>query len=287
MPQVLVNGLLLGSNYALLAIGYTLVFGVTRLLTLAHGEVFMVAGVLAVLGMKALGLPLVLAVLLALLVGTAAGLATDLLCFRPVGRASHLAPAVATIGFALVLQNTVLVLRGSSNPVGLPAGLKAPDLHVGPVLVSSAQLAMLMLALVLMAATQWFIRRTRWGAAMRAMGESPETVELLGINAKALGTITLAVSGLLAGVASVLVALRIGSVSPFAGIQVGLKGLAIMTVAGMGSVTGAVVVGLGVGVAEVLAGFYGFGGFERAIPWILVVLVLLLRPGGLFGARTR
>jgi branched-chain amino acid transport system permease protein len=287
IAQTLVNGLLLGSNYALLAIGYTLVFGVTRLLTLAHGDVFMVSGLLAVLAMNELGVPFTLAILIALVAGTAAGIATDLLCFRPVPRTSELAPAVATIGFALILQDSVVVLRGSSNPVGLPGDVGASDIHLGPILISVAQLTMLVLAVVLMVAIQWFVSRTRWGMAMRAMAENATAVQLCGVNPRTLGTAVLAAAGFLAGIASILVALRIGSVSPFAGLEIGIIGLAIITVAGLGSVTGAMVAGLSIGMIEVFADHIGFGGLDAAIPWLFVILVLLVRPQGLFSAGQR
>jgi branched-chain amino acid transport system permease protein len=287
VAQTIVNGLLQGSNYALLAIGYTLVFGVTRLLTLAHGVVFMVSGVVAIEVATALSGNLAVAVLAALAAGAAAGLLTDLLCFRAVGRASHLAPAVATIGLALALQNAVVQLHHSSNQFQLPGDVKPADLHLGSVLISAPQLAMFVIALVLMFAIRWFIGHTRWGAALRAVGESPETVELLGIDARMLGTLTLVASGVLAGVASVLLVLRTGVMSPFAGLDVGLVGLAVMTAAGLGSVSGAMVVGLAVGVVEAVLAPYPLAGLRSEVPWLLVIAVLMIRPQGLFSLVRR
>jgi branched-chain amino acid transport system permease protein len=283
--QSAVNGLLLGSVYALLTVGYSLVFGVTRLLTLAHGEVFMVSGALALLGMRAFDLPLALAILIAVAVGAGAGVLTDLLCFRPVSRQSHLAPAVATIGLALALQSSLVLWRGSA-PIGLPANFQAADIHIGSLLVSTPELAMFVLAVVLMAGFAWFIRTTRWGAALRAMGEDPATLELLGINARGLATIVLGVSGMLAGLAGILSAVRIGRISPYAGTEIALKGLAIMAIAGLGSLPGAMAVGVAIGMVEVFSDYYQLSGMGEAIPWILVVAVLLLRPRGLF-SRSR
>src|SRR6185436_10295627 len=161
MLQSAVNGLLLGSSYALLGLGYTLVFGVTRLLTLAHGEVFMVSGAVALLAMRALGLPLVLAIVVAVAVGGAAGVLTDLLCFRPVSRASHLAPAVATIGLGLAIQSSLVLFRGS-DAIGLPATFHTPDIHLGSLLISTPDLAMFALAIALMLGMGWFVKSTRW-----------------------------------------------------------------------------------------------------------------------------
>ena len=286
MAQTFVNGLLLGSDYALLAIGYTLVFGVTRLLTLAHGQIFMLSAVAALLAMSHWGISFPLAVGVGLVVGIAAGVATDVVCFRPIAGTAPFSAAVATIGFGLIIQNGVVALHGS-DPIALPSDVGVTDFHVGPFLISGAQLGMLILAFVLMLFIQWFVRRTVWGAALRGMAESHSSIQLCGVNPKTLSTLVLAASGALAAAASALVALRIGSVSPFSGLEVGLIGLAIMTIAGMGSVTGAMLAGLAVGMAQVYAEYYGFGGFEPAIPWILVVIVLLVRPEGLFGRSVR
>jgi branched-chain amino acid transport system permease protein len=287
VAQRFVNGLLLGSNYALVAIGYTLVFGVTRLLTLAHGTVFMVSGVAAILVVSNLHAGLALGIVAALMVGGAAGVLTDALCFRPVDRTAPLAPAVATIGLALALQNAAVQLGGSENPFVLPRDVAPADIHLGTVLISTPQLAMFILAVALMVGIRWFVARTRWGAAMRAVGESPEAAELLGIDARMVGTCTLAVSGVLAGAAGVLVVLRTQAMSPFAGFQVGLTGLAVMTSAGLGNVTGAMVVGLAVGLADSILTPYTLGGFRSQIPWLLVIAVLLVRPQGLLTAVRR
>ena len=287
MTQTAVNGLLLGGNYALLALGYTLVFGVTRLLTLAHGEVFMVSAAVALLAMRTFGLPLPMVIAVAVAVGGLAGILTDLLCLRPVSREFHLAPAVATIGLALAIQYSLIAARGSSNPIGVPPTFRPAEVHLGTLLISVPQIVMLGLSILLMLGLWWFIHATRWGAALRGMSEDPATVELLGINARGLGTAVLAASGMLAGAAGVLIALRDGSVSPFAGTAIGLKGLAIMAVAGLGSLAGAVVVGVALGMAEVFASYYQLGWVQSALPWILVVAVLLVRPQGLFSRARR
>ncbi|MBI4258996.1 MAG: branched-chain amino acid ABC transporter permease, partial [Actinobacteria bacterium] len=249
MVRVVVNGLLLGSHYALLAVGYTLAFGVTRLLTLAHGELFVAAAVGGALAMRLLGAPLAVAVLVALAVGAAGGLLTDALCFRSMPGASPMSSAVATIGLALAIQGVMVALHGS-DPVGLPSTVRYMDVRLGGIVVSVAQLAMLAVAVALMAGLQLVIRRTRWGAALRAMAEDPAGVRLFGVDPRRLATAVLVFSGAVAGLAGVLALLRVGSVSPFAGRATGLVGLAVMAIGGMGSVTGAMLAGLGVGVIE-------------------------------------
>jgi branched-chain amino acid transport system permease protein len=283
VAEVLVNGLLIGANYALLAVGYTLVFGVTRLLTLAQGHVFMVAGLIAAIALKH-GVPVVVAILLALAVGLAGGLLTDILCFRPIPRDAPISAAVATIGLAIAIQGVVVAVHGSEAVI-IGSNLRAGDVFIGSYRVSVAQIAVFAVAVAALVGLQLLVRRTSFGAALRAMGEDPTALPLVGFNAKRLATATLAISGALAGVAAVLLALRTGAVSPFSGLEIGLIGLAVMAVAGFGSLTGAMVIGLLVGILEELATSQGLGGLAEALPWVLVIVVLLFRPRGLFAPQ--
>jgi len=280
MTQVLINGLLLGANYALLALGYTLVFGVMHLLTLAHGEVFMAAGLLALI-VASESTPLWLAALIAIAVGAALSIATDYVSFRPVGYARPIAAAVSTIGFAILIQNATLQIRGSSTAVAVPFDLPASDISIGDTLISVTQLVSLGVAIVVMVATHQFVHRTKWGMAMRAFAHDAETVALLGVPVRRLTVLTLGLAGALAGLAAFLLAVRIGSASPLNGLGIGLIGLAVMTIGGLGSLTGAMVAGVGLGVIQSYAAYFGLTGFQAAIPWMLLVLVLLVRPRGL------
>ncbi|MGH8937257.1 MAG: branched-chain amino acid ABC transporter permease [Acidimicrobiia bacterium] len=283
MIQVFINGLLLGANYALLGLGYTLVFGVMHLLTLAHGEVFMAAGLVALL-LAASGTPIWLAGLYAVVVGALLSALTDVVSFRPVGYRRPIAAAVSTIGFALVIQNALLQVRGSSTAVAVPFSIPRGDLEVAGLLISLTQALSLAVATVVLAATHQFVRGTRWGMAMRAFAHDAETVALLGVPVRRLTLITLLMAGALAGVASYLLAIRTGSVSPFAGLEVGLKGLAIMTIGGLGSLPGAMIAGVGLGLIESFAAYLGLTGFQAAVPWMLLIVVLLVRPQGLVRA---
>lgn len=280
MSQIVVNGLLLGANYALLGLGYTLVFGVMRLLTLAHGVVFVAAGVLALLAATA-ATPLWAVAAGTVLVGAALSAATDLVSFRPVGYDRPIAAAVSTIGFAFAIQNTVVRIRGSETPVVLSPPLSRTDFEIGGLLISTTQLASLVIAAVVLTGTHLFVRRTRWGTAMRAFAHDPEVVGLLGVPVRRLTMGTLAIAGALAGLASFLMALRTGSAFPLLGLDLGLKGLAIMTIGGLGSLTGAVVAGLALGLVEAFAAYRGFIGIPSVVPWLVLIAVLLVRPQGL------
>jgi len=277
LVQVLINGLLLGSEYALLAVGYTLVFGVARLLTLAQGEIFVASSVLAALAMRELGAPLWVACLIAVAAGGLGGLLTDVLCFRPLVGRSHLAPAVATVGLAIAIHSGVVLLAGSSDTIPLPIAVGTGDLRIGSLLVSGIELVTLGLATALMIGIRLFVSRTDRGAALRAMAEDHEAAQLVGIDVRAVTTVMLVTSGLLAGLAGIMFALRNASVNPVAGLRVGLAGLAVMAIGGMGNVTGAMLAGIALGLADAVADFYDFGGIEPAFVWILVLVALLIR----------
>lgn len=283
MTQVLLNGVLLGATYALLAVGYTLVFGVMRLLTLAHGQIFMAAGVVSLV-ITGPGTPFWVAGVCAVAIGAGLSVLTDLLCFRPVGYHRPIPAAVATIGFGLVIHNVIVQLYGS-NAVGAPFEVPRADFTVNGVLVSVVQLVSLLITAVVMVATHLFVNRTKWGVAMRAFSEDPEAVAVLGVPTRWLSALTLGIAGALAGLASFLVILRVTSVSPSSGLEIGLIGLAIMTIGGLGSLPGAMAAGIALGVLESVADYRGFG-FQAAVPWLLLVVVLLVRPRGLLGART-
>lgn len=282
MVQAVINGLLLGATYALLALGYSLVFGVMHLLTLAHGQIFMASALVALI-LSSASTPFWVAGLLAIAIGAAMSAVTDLICFRPVGYGRPIAAAVATIGFALVIGSGTLQVRGSSNPVAAPFRLPDADFAVGGVLISGVQLAALGIAVMVMVGTHLFVRRTRWGVAMRAFAHDAQAVRLLGVPTPLLTATTLAIAGGLAGLSSFLHVLRIGSISPLEGLGVGLIGLAVMTIGGLGNLPGAMVAGLSLGLLQSVAAYMGFTGYQAAIPWLLLIVVLLIRPTGRLG----
>ena len=285
MLQVFINGLLLGANLALLALGYTLVFGVMRLLTLAHGAVFMAAGLIALI-LAGADTPIFLAGLFPVGVWPLLGLATELFSFRLFGYDKPIPAAVSTIGMAIVIQGAILQIRGSSTAVAIPFAVPETDFTLGPLLISSVQSVSLVVAFVVMAATHLFVERTRWGMAMRGLAHDPGMVELLGVPVRRLAVLALMIAGGFAGLAAFLMALRNGSVSPLSGLNIGLVGLAIMTVGGIGSIPGAMVAGIGLGLLESFTSYFGLTGYQAAVPWIGLILVLLIRPQGLFGTNT-
>lgn len=282
--QQLVNGLMLGGAYALVAIGYTLIFGVLNLLHLAHGEVFMVGAYV--------GLALALAgfspwvVLVGAMLGAATlGVLVERVAFRPVrNRGSHVTPLITTIAAGLVLQHVVVKIFGA-EPVAFPAPFAAAAMTIGPVTLTTLQLLILGTSLALMALLEVVLRATPTGMAIRATAENQTVAGLMGINVSLAIVVTFAIASALAGAAGVLLAWNFTGLSPFFGVKVGLKGLAIMLLGGLGNVTGAMLGGLIVGVVEVMSVAYLASSYRDAFAFAVMILILMLRPTGLLGAR--
>ena len=289
LAQQLANGVMLGSTYALVAIGYTLVFGVLRLLHLAHGEVFMVgafAGLQIVLWWS-LG-PLV-ALIGGLVASAAIGMLLELVAFRPIRKRgnSHLAPVVSTIGAGLVLQEVMTKTFGAEQ-TPFPSNLSRVSYDLGFISVTGSQIFILSVAVASMVALHLFVTRTRYGIAMRATSENLQVAAILGINVNTVILVTFGVASALGGVAGVLVGLNFNAISPFMGIEMGIKGMAVMLIGGLGSIYGAMVGGLLLGIIEVLSVAYLESSLRDAFAFGLMILILIVRPRGLFqtGIRT-
>jgi branched-chain amino acid transport system permease protein len=282
MEQQIVNGLALGSMYALVAIGYTLILGVLRLLNLAHGEIFMLGGFVGAAALVA-GLPLPLALLGAAVGAALLGLLVERVCFRPAPPGQELTPALSTVAIGIVLVDLAIKQWGS-EPYSVRTGLSGTALALGAIQVSYAQLLILGVALALMAALDVVVRTSPLGRSLRAVAESPTNAALIGIDTRRLIMITFAVTGALAGVAGLLLVLRTGVASPTIGLSFGIKALAVMAVGGLGNLRGAMAAGLLLGLLEVMSLQVGLSSYSDLVVWLALVAVLVFRPGGLFGS---
>jgi branched-chain amino acid transport system permease protein len=284
--QQLLNGIVQGGTYALVAIGYTLVFGVLEIINMAHGELF-TAGALIGFFLIGLGLPLPLALLGAMVGAALLGAVLELTALRLVRRkgAGNLAPLISTIGLGLILQNAYIMLVGA-DPRPFRAGIGDSVVQLGPIRVTAVQIFVLVISVLLMAVLQFTLNKTRLGRAVRAVSENPETAALLGVNVNTVVMTTVMLAGALGGAAGVMVGLSFVSVSPVMGAAYGLKGLSVIILGGLGNVTGAVGGGLLIGIVEALTVYFGgtFGSIYReAIAFAFLFVILVVRPQGLFG----
>jgi len=279
--QQLFNGLMLGSTYALIAIAFTLLMGILNMLNFAIGELFMLGAIFG-LGFIKLGLPIYPAFLLAVLLSGVVSLIIERFSFRPLRHAPPLVPLLSTIGFSILLQNTAENLWGSERSQ-FPQWMEPVDFHIGPLLISSTQIMIFALAVLLMVGLDLFIQRTRTGRGMRAVAESIETASILGVDSTRIIVITFFLTGVLAGASGILFGLSFSIVSPFMGIEPGIKGIAAMIVGGMGNLRGAIVGGIFIGITEVLSvAYFGAPAKDFAVYGALF-LALIIRPQGILG----
>jgi branched-chain amino acid transport system permease protein len=286
LSQQLVNGLMLGSTYSLIAIGYTLIFGVLHLVHLAHGEVFMVGAFVGLLAVKYTGGGGATAIAAAILAAALVGVLIEVLAIRPIRRRKGhaLAPMISTIGVGIVLQEVVTRLFGAEQ-VGFPHRMEAAAFQIGPVTVSSVQLLILGVSLVLMVSLHLFVTRTTMGMAMRATAESMLISHTLGIRTDRIILLTFAIASGLGGAAGVLVGMSFNAISPYMGVDMGIKGLAAMLLGGLGNIYGAMLGGLIIGIVEVISVAYLASSYRDAFAFVIIIGVLLFRPTGIFGNR--
>jgi branched-chain amino acid transport system permease protein len=282
--QQLINGLMLGASYSLVAIGYTLIFGVLNLLYFAHGEVFMVGAFVGLFLVMYASTNIYVALLGAMVACAILGALAFFVAVRPVPKDRPLAPLISTIGLTIILQNLAIYVFGGQQ-FSFPETIHQALYHIGPVTISSVQLFILGIAIALMVTLWLFIERTKLGRAMRAVAENHETAALLGVNVNRVVLITFIIGSGIAGIAGVLDGLKNSSVSPFMGLGAAVKGLIVMLLGGLGNVPGAMVAGLLLGMIEILSAAY-IGTTERDFfSFLILILILLYRPTGLFGTR--
>jgi len=293
--QQLINGLSLGSIYALIALGYTMVYGILKLINFAHGEVFMVgaytgfyaAGALGVAGFEARhqSFPLYLALLVLVIAMAAAallGMAIEFLAYRPVRSAPRLTPLITAIGVSLFLQNAGMLLF-SPKPQTYPAILSEVRFELFGVIVTNIKLTIFIVALGLMFGLHLFVKKSWTGRAMRALSFNIDAAKLMGIDTNRVIRATFAIGSGLAAAGGILFGLDQITINPLMGVLTGLKAFVAAVLGGIGSIPGAVLGGLLIGLAEQLTAGYLSPEYRDAITFVILILILLLKPEGLLG----
>ena len=281
--QQIVNGITLGSTYALVAIGYTLVLGVLNKLNIAHGELFMV-GAFTGIAVARLGAALPVSVVAAFVVSGMVAVLIERTCFYPLRHASFLSPMLSTIAFGILLQNLTTQFFGS-DPSRFPDSGASFQLSFGGITVSAIHIAILATAFSLMIGIDLLIRRTRWGIAVRATSDDPETAAQQGMHPSRITMTTFFVSGALAGVAGVLTTLVYSQVTPHIGVRQGLIGMVAMVIGGLGNLRGAMIGGLAVGLVETMNDAYFSAGYRDLVIFSIFFAFLFFKPEGLFPAN--
>jgi branched-chain amino acid transport system permease protein len=283
--QQIVNGLFLGSIYALFALGYTLVFGVLDILNLAHQAVFMICAYAALVLVVHLHMPIFAALPVAVLAGGLLGMVVDRVAFRPLrGRSdSNIAGLISSIALATILEAAVLQVFGP-DVERFPFGtVPTRSLQIGGAVVSELQIVIIAIALAMLLGLTWLLRRTRLGRRIRAVAESPKAARVLGVDVDRIISASFFVSSALGAAAGVLFGLAFNNVAPDMGRSVELKGLAVIVLGGMGSMPGAALAGVALGLLEVFTVAWIGSSYRDAVAFGVLFLVLVLRPRGLLG----
>jgi len=281
--QQVINGLMLGCTYVLVALGYTLIFGLLRLIHMAHGEVLMIGAYVALVIIAYLHGNLFLAMLGAIVITALIGITVYAASIRYVEKGGHLSPLVSTIGVAIVLQE-IFTKIFTGEKIAFPQTLVFKNIQVGGLSFNTVQIFIIFLSFAVMFVLYRILKGTMIGKSIRAVSENTETARLLGIRVPWIVIITFALASVLAGIAGVLVGIAYHSIYPLMGIEIGLKGLAIIIIGGMGNVVGAMFSGLLVGLMEVFSVAYISSSYKDAFTFGLMVLILIWKPEGLFGS---
>lgn len=283
--QQMVNGFSLGSMYALIAIGYTMVYGVLRLINFAHGDIMMVGAYAALFAMTSLSLPFAFALLFAVTMAIILGVSIDKIAYKPLRTAPRISLLITAIGVSFLLENLFNVLFG-----GTPLAFPVPEffeqsIEILGINVTITAIFVPSITLVLLACVLFVLFKTKYGIAIRALAFDIKTVNLMGIDANFIISIVFALGSALAAIGGVFWAISYPSVDPLMGILIGLKAFAAAVLGGIGSITGAVLGGFIIGFTEVVAVafFPELGGFKDAFAFIFLIFVLLFKPTGILG----
>lgn len=283
--QQLINGLALGSVYALLALGYTMVYGIIQLINFAHGEIYMIGAFSGFYCASTLKLPLIPTLLVAMAVSALAGIIIEKIAYKPLRNSPRIALLITAIGVSLFLQNAMRLLVGS-NPKPFPDLINAGSINIGPIQIDIKTILMFGVSALLVVLLQFIVYKTKVGKAMRASSQDMEAASLMGINVDNTISITFAIGSALAGIAGVLVAISYPSITPYMGAMPGLKAFVAAVLGGIGSIPGALVGGLAIGLLETFSKAYISTNFSDAIVFAILIIILLIKPSGLLGKKT-
>ena len=283
----LINGISLGSIYAIIALGYTMVYGIAKMLNFAHGDVIMVGAYVCFFALNSFGLPVPVSILMAMLVCTVLGIVIERLAYKPLRAAPSLAVLITAIGVSYFLQNGAQLLW-SSNPRVFPSIFENASIKLfdGQLILSLNTIVTIVACTIIMIGLQLFTDKTKIGKAMRACSEDKDAAVLMGINVNRTISVTFAIGSALAAIAGVLLCTAYPLLKPTTGSMPGIKAFTAAVFGGIGSIPGAFLGGVLLGIIEIFAKAYISTELSDAIVFLVLILVLLIRPAGLLGKKT-
>ncbi|MGI6484782.1 MAG: branched-chain amino acid ABC transporter permease [Thermoanaerobacterales bacterium] len=284
--EQIINGMTLGSTYSLIALGYTMVYGILGLINFAHSEIYMTGAFLGLIFVTVYKLPFAVALIGSMIGSCLLGVIIERAAYKPLRKANRIAPLISAIGVSIFLQNLTLMLAGPQARA-FPANIDISTIEVGTAFrLSSLQLLILVTSIALMIGLHFLIQKTKIGMAMRATAQDKETAQLMGIKIDKVISFTFAIGSALGGAAGVLVGVYFNSVDPMMGFFPGLKGFVAAVLGGIGIIPGAMLGGLILGLVEMLGAVY-MSQYKDAIAFAVLILILLLKPTGLLGQKAQ
>lgn len=284
----LISGIRLGSIYAIIALGYTMVYGIAKMLNFAHGDVIMIGAYSAFVALYRANLPLPIALIISIIICTLLGVIIERLAYKPLRQASSLAVLITAIGISYFLQNLALLIWGSAAKI-FPTILDYGSINLfnDQLKLSYQMLITITVCIVIMILLNLFIKKTKIGKAMRACSEDKEAAALMGINVDNIISLTFAIGSGLAAIAALLLCAAYPTVTPTLGSMPGIKAFTAAVIGGIGSIPGALLGGLLLGVIEIIVKAYGLSELTDAIAFGVLILVLLFKPTGLLGKKVK
>ena len=284
--QQLINGISLGSIYALIALGYTMVYGIIKLINFAHGDIYMVGAYIGFFATTVLGVSFVPALLIAMVGAGLAGMLIEYLAYRPLRFAPKISVLITAIGVSLLLEYGGMLVV-SPQPRTFPAVFPTETYNLAGIIINNQQVVILVVSLLLMVLLTYVVQYTKIGKAMRAVSFDTEAAQLMGIDSGRIISFTFGIGSVLAAAAGVLVGVYYNSIDPLMGIMPGLKAFVAAVLGGIGILPGAMLGGLILGVVEALVSGFISSTFRDAAAFAILILILLFKPSGLLGKNTR
>ncbi|AMF84914.1 branched-chain amino acid ABC transporter permease [Streptococcus mutans] len=286
MLQQLINGLILGSVYALLALGYTMVYGIIKLINFAHGDIYMMGAFIGYFLITKYHMNFFVALVLTMVLTAILGVVIEFLAYRPLRNSTRIAALITAIGVSFFLEYSMVRLVGA-NKHAFPQTLATVKYTLGPVSVTNVQLIILGVSIFLMLALQFIVQKTKMGKAMRAVSVDSDAAQLMGINVNSTISFTFALGSALAGAGGVLIGLYYNSVDPLMGMVPGIKAFVAAVLGGIGIIPGAAVGGFMIGLLETFSVSIGLASYKDAVVYAVLIIILLVRPAGILGKNVK
>ena len=286
--QQVINGLTLGSVYALIALGYTMVYGIIKLLNFAHGDIFMVGSFISYYLILSFDMTIFVAFLVTMALTAVFGVVIDQVAYKPLRTSPRISALITAIGVSYLLRNGIIVITGAETRAYLQVFDNVPlfltqSFQIGNITIKTMQVILVLITIVLMVSLQFIVQKTKMGKAMRAVSVDPEAAQLMGIDTNIVIAFTFVLGSALAGASGMLVGIYYNSISPMLGAGYGTKAFVAAVIGGIGLIPGAVLGGYLLGMIEVMITAYGNSMIRDAVVYIILIVILLLRPAGLLG----